>query len=308
MLAGVLAVATMGLAWAGTFDVHQPGRFYKALSSPEPVVRNAARSVVVFERGTGFVVSRTGHVLTNFHVAELEGAATSVVLSSGRSVDMRLVAANARFDVALYRRTEPLPATSWIELRADPVRRGESVAVIGNPDGMPLRVSFGEVVDTSLAVATEDHPPSIGYTAATWWGSSGSPVVDREGRAVAVHWGWDRYGDQPFAGVPLHQVLGGFPELTDALSACPEPARSLTMSVVRSGARFLAELEGPRACLERLVQVHWVDALGARTRGRARRRGRARVWPPPVEALVGLEAGQTVRVARTEPVENLSLP
>lgn len=291
-----------GLALAGSFGTHEPGRFYKALSAEEAVVRDAARAVVHFERGSGFVVSPEGHVLTNFHVSRLEGTRTAAVLASGRWLELELVATEPELDAALYRRAEPISTPSWIELRATPPQPGEQVAVIGNPAGLSLRVSYGVVVDPARWERAAGTPGTVGYSAATWWGSSGSPVIDFDGRAIAVHWGWDRWANDPFAGVPTHALLAGFPALADVVSGCPEPGEALRLHVRRVGWRMRAHLVGPEACLSRIAGVQWIDAHGTAISGEPRRRGRAR-WEgaPPVEAQILLEAGQRLSVRRRVP-------
>lgn len=291
-----------GLAWAGTFGSKEPGRFYRALSSKEPVVRAAARAVVHFERGSGFVVSPEGHVLTNFHVARLEGEQTAAVMASGRWLGLELIASHPALDVALYRRTEPVPTSSWIELRSTPPRQGEPVAVIGNPAGLTLRVSYGVVVDPALSDLAMGDADLVGYSAATWWGSSGSPVIDLRGRAIAVHWGWDRWQQRPFSGVSTHDLLSAFPELADVVSGCPEPDEVFALRVRRVGWHMRARLVGPEACLARIESVEWIDAHGGSVAGEPRRRGRAR-WEgaPPVEARVSLEAGRRLSVQERAP-------
>lgn len=303
-----ILLALVGFSRAGTFDEHDPRRFYLALSSPEPVVRSAARAVVWFERGTGFVVSAQGHVLTTEQVAQLEGSTTEGRLSNGRWVDLEYVGGDAELDVALYRRAEPVPAPAWIDLRVTPVEAGERVAVIGNPDGMPLRVSFGQVVDARLRMVRTDGPPAIGYSAVAWWGSSGSPVIDDRGRAVGVHWGWERWHDQPFAGVPMQRILTAFPALADVVSGCPEPARALRTRMVVTARGLRATLTGSRACLERIREVVWVDDDGREMPGTADRRGRAWVrGRRPFRARVRLEAGHEVEV-RARPARPRDIP
>lgn len=283
--------------WASTFDDHDPRRFYMARSSPERSVRAASRAVVWFEEGTGFVVSARGHVLTTGHVAELEGSDTEVRLPNGRWVDLTLVDREPALDVALYRRTEPVPTSSWIQLRATPASAGEPVAVIGNPSRMSIRVSFGEVVATTLRVSHPAPPPVIGYSAVAWWGSSGSPVIDTEGRAVAMHWGWERSPDKPFAGVPVERLLGGFPALADATSGCPDPEGRLTTRLQATDRGLRAVVAGPRACVTRIRAVTWVNRDGQAVATSEAWGGRAWVaGPRPLSAQLRMDAGHQLEL------------
>lgn len=293
-------------AVAGTFEEHDPRRFYLARSCEEPVVREAAQAVVWFEQGSGFVVSPHGHVLTTQHVADFEGQRTEIRLPNGRWVDLEYVGGDKWLDVALYRRVEPVPVGHYIPLRTAPVRRGESVAVLGNPANLPIRVSFGTVLETQLRATAPGAPPTIGYTAATWWGSSGSAVIDRKGRAVGVHWGWDRAAGQPFAGVPMSHILRRFGPLADAVSGCPDPEGALTVALAVTAQGLRAELNGPERCTRRIRSVVWVNRDGAEVAASRRSRGRARVQGPrPLQARVRLDAGHEVLVGAPEPLRRL---
>jgi len=221
-----LAVLLLGTpALAVDWDSARLGAYYPTSEAEDPVVSRAAASVVRFPGATGVVVHEEGWILTNYHVRASFGERGQVRLaytdaSVGPTLNIALVEADPSRDVALYRVTHEvrLPA---VALRAGPARVGEEVFVVGHPDGAPQRVTFGKVLARDLVI---DGQPSIEYSAQTWWGSSGSPVFDRQGRMIALHWGWDANGTSNgrLTGVPIDEVLLGVPSLAGVLEGSNE--------------------------------------------------------------------------------------
>jgi serine protease Do len=151
----------------------------------------AGRAVVSFLAGTGFVISPEGDILTNAHVAESFGRTGRVYFDDGeggvdRSLLVTLMRVEPALDVALYRTeaTDPLP---WLRLADDVPPTGDPVCMLMNPNARGERVGVGLVVGQP---ARFQGIPSLRYDVPSMWGASGSPVVDRRGDVVAMHWGW----------------------------------------------------------------------------------------------------------------------
>lgn len=186
-------------------------------------MHDAARAVVSFRGASGFVVSPDGWILTNHHVAESFGAAGEVTLErrtggANRRLTVRLIMKDRRHDVALYRTdTRGLP---HLPVRAAPARVGEPVFLLGHPYSHPLEASFGKILATGIEIGGR---PSVEYSAQTWWGSSGSPVLDRQGLVVAIHWGWDSTGvsNGRLTGVPLDLIQRKLPRIARAIQPAP---------------------------------------------------------------------------------------
>ena len=80
--------------------------------------------------GSGFIVSRTGVVLTNNHV--VDGCRELRVMRNEKPVGAALVAADPADDLAILRLPEPVADSA--PLRGDiPVKPGETVVVVGFP-------------------------------------------------------------------------------------------------------------------------------------------------------------------------------
>jgi S1-C subfamily serine protease len=180
-------------------------------------LRATAPAVVSFEGGTGFVASADGLVVTADHVATMVGERPWVRLGWTDSpgpfpTQLELVARAPEADLALYR----LPEGDWphLPLRAAPAREGEAIAVIAHPPRRPMLASFGRVLEAPTRWAGQ---PILEYGAPAYDGYSGGPVMDRGGRVLGVHRGWDHraLGHGDLVAVPAQAVLEAFPQLSE---------------------------------------------------------------------------------------------
>jgi S1-C subfamily serine protease len=212
------------VAGAADWIDHTLGTFYPVSQVDDRGLQRAAAAVVSFPGATGFLISTDGHILTNHHVFETFGTAGTVRVGrtghkAGRAIKITLVSKNKKHDVALYRtRTGGLP---FLRVRTSAPTVGEPVAVLGHPNGKAMRISFGSVLAKDLVIGGR---PSVEYSAQTWWGSSGSPVIDRNGRVFAIHWGWDADGKSNgrLTGVPFNLVKRALPAFAAATRPTPD--------------------------------------------------------------------------------------
>jgi 2-alkenal reductase len=183
-----------------TFD---PARIY-ARSSPGVVTIYA-----LFEpgggsdehaaQGSGFVVSRQGHVLTSAHVitrgggGELEPATRLYVEFKDRDrVPAKLVGYDPYDDVGVLQvdvdghTLQPLPVGD-----SDRVVIGEPVAAIGSPFGNVDSLAVGVVSATGRSIDSLSAPYSvvdaIQTDAAITFGNSGGPLLDGAGRVIGIN-------------------------------------------------------------------------------------------------------------------------
>jgi tetratricopeptide (TPR) repeat protein len=129
--------------------------------------------------GTGFFVSADGELLTNFHVIR---GATHISARTNKGaifVFEKLIAGSADSDVAFLK----FEATDVDYLKvgssAEAVE-GETVLVIGNPEGLQGTVSNG------IISAFRENRAYIQITAPISPGSSGSPVLDGTGQVIGM--------------------------------------------------------------------------------------------------------------------------
>lgn len=161
-------------------------------------------------QGSGFMARTPGFVVTNQHL--VEGArAVWVTLADDTIVEARIEGVDPVLDLAVLQ----IPLASWVEpppdrdLEAEPLRRGEDLFSIGNPYGLGASVARGIVGATGRIVES---------AAGTRWGlvqtdmainpgNSGGPILDAEGRVVAMAAGRLASGSQGIGfGIPIDRV------------------------------------------------------------------------------------------------------
>lgn len=173
--------------------------------------------------GSGVVLDKEGHILTNQHVATLGGATASgriqVLTSDGRVLDATLVGQDPLYDLAVIKvESAQLTPITWGEV--DKLNVGDTTVAIGAPLGLPNSVSDGVVsnLTRSISVASSAVPDSGGDNgggsdfnfsfpdgggsssargsvslnvvqtdAAINHGNSGGALVDAQGRLVGIN-------------------------------------------------------------------------------------------------------------------------
>lgn len=154
------------------------------------LIANARRSVVtlhalnddrdIIGQGTGFFLEGTG-VVTCLHVVEGAAEVIGTLESGERLTFTEVVGADPGTDLAVL----PAPgrsSTPTLSRGASPAEVGMAVVVIGTPLGLDLTVSNGIVSATRKL----DEGVLLQITAPISPGSSGSPVLDSDGRVLGI--------------------------------------------------------------------------------------------------------------------------
>ena len=140
--------------------------------------------------GSGFVIDKAGHVVTNYHV--VAGArAVEVSFSNNESVKARIVGTDPSTDVAVLKVDAHSRALTPLRLgNSDAVHVGDSVVAIGNPLGYERTVTTG-IVSALQRVIQAPNAYSIDHViqtdAALNKGNSGGPLLDARGDVIGVN-------------------------------------------------------------------------------------------------------------------------
>jgi S1-C subfamily serine protease len=140
-------------------------------------------------QGSGFVLDRAGHIITNFHV--IQGAQKVQVSFSGQDqLPATVVGKDRSTDLAVLkidahaRALTPLPLGD-----SDGVRVGDSVYAIGNPFGLTRTLTTGVVSAVQRQIFAPNGVPidsAIQTDAAINHGNSGGPLIDSVGSVIGV--------------------------------------------------------------------------------------------------------------------------
>lgn len=145
------------------------------------VVDRALRSVgKVTSSGTGSGwIAAPDTVITNLHVARTQ--LTYFTPPGEEPIECYVAAAIRAGDIAALKC--PTGDRPVLSRRGAAARVGEPVLMIGYPGGEGPSATQGEVASTEVEIR---GIPTVGVTAAGAPGSSGSPIMDGDGRVIAV--------------------------------------------------------------------------------------------------------------------------
>jgi putative serine protease PepD len=149
--------------------------------------------------GSGFVIDRRGHVITNNHVVAVAeaDALIEVVDPDGTAFRAEVVGSSPVYDIAVLEvddseKLRPVPLGSSQQLRV-----GETVVAIGSPLGLSATVTSGIVSALDRPVTTGPSGPeasdpssfinAVQTDAAINPGNSGGPLVNLRGQVVGVN-------------------------------------------------------------------------------------------------------------------------
>lgn len=180
--------------------------------------------------GTGFVVSADGRVVTNNHVIQ-DAAGIVAKTADGRDIDVAgVLATDPAKDIAVVQ----LQGGGYAPLDlgdSRTIRVGEDVVVIGSPLGLSQSLSTGVVAAVRQKGVIEDEGDrvdswGIQITAPVSHGSSGSPVMTRDGGVIGVAVGLLEQGQNLNFAVPIEVAKGMLARLP--AGAKPKPFTTST--------------------------------------------------------------------------------
>jgi S1-C subfamily serine protease len=140
--------------------------------------------------GSGFVIDKSGHIVTNFHVVE-RAQTIEVSFSNRDSVRARVVGRDPSTDLAVLK--VDVDARALMPLRlgdSDGVKVGDSVVAIGNPLGLERSVTAGIVsaLHRPLTAPNDFTIDDVIQTdAAINSGNSGGPLINAMGSVIGVN-------------------------------------------------------------------------------------------------------------------------
>src|SRR5918994_595745 len=152
-------------------------------------------------QGSGFVVSETGHILTNSHVVSTSGGSSSavqgaeqvyVVFHDGDRVPASIVGWDLFNDTGLVKVDPEDHAVAPVPLGdSSSVVVGEPVAAIGSPFGQESSLAVGVVSATRRSIesltSAYDVSDAIQIDAPINHGNSGGPLLDARGRVIGIN-------------------------------------------------------------------------------------------------------------------------
>src|ERR1700760_411866 len=135
--------------------------------------------------GSGVIVSKEGHIVTNNHVLNGTDDVT-VQLSDGRQSKAKIVGTDGQIDLAVLKidldNLTPLPIGD-----SDKVRVGQIVMAIGNPFGLDESVSQGIISAKDRRAMNDSQLEFFQTDTAINPGNSGGPLVNIRGEVIGIN-------------------------------------------------------------------------------------------------------------------------
>ncbi|GAB7031204.1 trypsin-like peptidase domain-containing protein [Streptomyces sp. NPDC021749] len=221
--------------------------------------------------GTGFVLDREGHILTNNHVVEPAGTGgeITVTFSGGQTAKAKVVGQDGGYDLAVVQvegvtGLRPLPLGN-----SDSVQVGDPVVAIGAPFDLANTVTAGIISAKQRPITAggqKGDGSDISYVDALQTdapinpGNSGGPLVDARARVIGINsairaadsgGGQDGSGQGGSIGlgfaIPINQAKRVAEELINTGRAThPVIGVTLEMEYAGDGARVSAHSKGGR--------------------------------------------------------------
>jgi len=182
---------------APAFDAEEQNNIavYKRVS---PSVVNITSKSLVFNffygtvpqegQGSGFILDKAGHVLTNYHVVEGANRGIQVALSNKSHFPARVVGTDKMHDLALLQidapNLEPVILADSAQLSV-----GQKVYAIGNPFGLAGTMTRGIISAIRPIHSAEGAPidDAIQTDAAINPGNSGGPLLNSRGEVIGIN-------------------------------------------------------------------------------------------------------------------------
>jgi S1-C subfamily serine protease len=232
------------------------------------------------DAGTGFVWDKQGHIVTNFHVIQVQDPRIppgqirlkqdmKVILDDEAMYDAELVGYSTDHDIAVLKidaaplRLQPLVVGSSHDLRV-----GQSVLAIGNPFGLQRTLTKGLIsaLNRTMRSPTDRLIENVIQTdAAINPGNSGGPLLDSAGRLIGVNTMiYSSSGNSAGIGfaVPVDVVNSVVPEIiakggvTRAALGVQLDERPAFLPSGRVGVHIMVVVPGGAADLAGLLGVH----------------------------------------------------
>src|SRR6476646_4134595 len=179
--------------------------------------------------GSGFLVTRFGHIATNYHVIR-NSRYLAVQFSDGRKVKAAVAAVNPHYDMAILKVNsdvvkdiEPLPILP--QDKDATIKVGIPVVAIGSPLNQKFLMTQGILSKVDETTVLGDFLLQAG--------NSGGPLINADGEVVAIN----TFGEGNIGGAiritALREFLSSPELLAESINVEPPPDQLLSVSAVR---------------------------------------------------------------------------
>ncbi|MFN9209806.1 MAG: Do family serine endopeptidase [Betaproteobacteria bacterium] len=252
-------------------------RFFRGLPGPRGQMPRGEAPVM--GKGSGFIVSADGLILTNAHVVQ-NAKEVTVKLKDRREYTAKVLGLDTATDVAVLKvEASGLPTVQLGS--SNDVQVGDRVLAIGAPYGLEQTATQGIVSAKGRSLPGDTQVPFIQTDAAVNPGNSGGPLFDGTGRVVGIN-------------AQIYSQSGGFQGLAFAIPI--EVALNVKDQIVATGKVQHARM----GVLLQEMNQGLAESFGLKKPDGALV---AKVEPNSAAAAAGLQAGDVILSIDGKPVE-----
>lgn len=174
------------------------------------IAKNSLEScihLVQDEFGSGFCVDSRGFFVTCYHCVEKKKNCT-IIFPSGEISEAVVAYKDKSLDLALLKIENSKRTYMYLNVATETAEKGTKIFCIGNPcnedlehekkgiktNYLPFFISFGKVQDYTKDRIYGKVKSGLGpliHSCWTYWGHSGAPILNYDGKVVGVHNSWD---------------------------------------------------------------------------------------------------------------------
>ncbi|MGZ6273351.1 MAG: S1C family serine protease, partial [Candidatus Limnocylindrales bacterium] len=183
----LVLIESQPLVVSGGSNGVQPAALASASPSPSPTASPGASDATL---GSGVVVDAGGDILTCLHVVA-NASSIQVTFADGTKSPATVVSTQPANDIAVLKASQP-PAKIVPAVLGNPrnVQVGSEAFVLGNPFGLAGSMTSGVISGLDRSFQLPNGGPTltglIQVDAAVNPGSSGGPLVNRDGQVIGI--------------------------------------------------------------------------------------------------------------------------
>ncbi len=155
--------------------------------------QDSAASLQANSSGTGFILDKEGHIVTNWHVVT-GGDAFEVILADGSKEPAKLIGSDPRDDLAVVQ-IDASRVPDFVSLGdSSKLKPGQSVIAIGSPLGAFTNTVTDGIISglgrnefSGSSADCQNYSNLIQHTAPINHGNSGGPLFNLKGEVVGVN-------------------------------------------------------------------------------------------------------------------------
>ena len=162
--------------------------------------------------GSGFIIDKDGHILTNNHVVE-KASSIRVKLTDGKEYEAKVIGKDPKTDLALIKinAKNSLPVATIGD--SDKLEVGDWVLAIGNPFGLERTVTCGIVSAKGRVIGQGPYDDFIQTDASINPGNSGGPLFNLRGEVVGINTAIISGGQGIGFAIPINAAKALLPQL-----------------------------------------------------------------------------------------------